>query len=668
MKNLKLLPIAVLAAMILGGCASGTPTPTPSASEGPNSSETQSDTGSDTGSSSDTVTYGVAISNKADFAEVKVGDTVDLDIALTPEGNVMLELNKGNLTVTSSNAEVAVVNGVGVTFMGSGEVTITVAYHGETDTVSANPAAQLTPKQKYQTVHEGTAEDPFDNEDAVKVGLWAKDNGTTPETDLYIKGTVSSFYHAPLSRDDGACSFFLTPATAGGAKFEVYKCYKTGTGAASYLTKDDIWKDAVVTAYGPITYYAAGSQAETSYATWVKTEGEKPADPITINATVAGALEVGLALEDGDQTWDYYAITGYVVRKSGDNYFLSDTAVIDDTTDSKALFELYNIKAEAEVAKLTKGAKVKVTCNVKNYHGQIENGNTPTIELLTAGQPWNIAYTDATVAEALVVAKALADGATTTVYYKVTGIITAITEPYSSYGNMSFTIADTADGETLTVFRLKMTEAKSAEFVVGATVVVGGQLQNYVKDGNHTYEVIPSELFSVTPAGGEGGGSGEGGEVQSVAKYTFSNTNSTSAVTDGATIVGWFSKVSGESIVTGASNASYVYPGANGGKDDTAWSSGNLLKIGKASAGGSLTLALSQQVKKVVITGYGWKDTLVVTINTVSSTALQSALANKTTVQAGTTGTAEFVISASSTLAISTAETAVCITAIEFFA
>ena len=536
MKNLKLLPIAVLAAMILGGCASGTPTPTPSASEGPNSSETQSDTGSDTGSSSDTVTYGVAISNKADFADVKVGDTVDLDIALTPEGNVMLELNKGNLTVTSSNTEVAVVNGVGVTFMGSGEVTITVAYHGETDTVSANPAAQLTPKQKYQTVHEGTAEDPFDNEDAVKVGLWAKDNGTTPETNLYIKGDVSSFYHAPLSRDDGACSFFLTPAQAGGAKFEVYKCYKTGTGTASYLTSDDIWPGATVTAYGPITYYASGSQAETSYATWVKSEGEKPDDPIDINATVAEAVAVGTALADGDSTWDNYVITGYVVRKSGDNYFLSDTAVVDDSADNKTLFELYSIKGEEDVAKLTKGAKVKVTCKVKNYHGQIENGTTPTIELLTAGQPWNIAYTDATVAEALVVAKALADGATTTAYYKVTGLITAITEAYSSYGNMSFKIADTADGEALTVFRLKMTEAKSAEIVVGATVVVGGQLQNYVKDGNHTYELIPSELFSVTPAGGEGGGSSTNLKATIVPahdSFTWNDANDTGSYVNG---------------------------------------------------------------------------------------------------------------------------------------
>ena len=154
----------------------------------------------------------------------------------------------------------------------------------------------------------------------------------------------------------------------------------------------------------------------------------------------------------------------------------------------------------------------------------------------------------------------------------------------------------------------------------------------------------------------------------SVAKYTFTNTKDGTAVTDGSVIKGWFTKVSGDDIVSSASNANFVYPGANGGSGDTAYTIDNSLKIGKASAGGSLTLGLSQNVSKVVITGYGWKTALVVTINTVTSDALKNYIISKSAVAAGSTGQAEFVITESNSLAISTNSTAVVITAIEFFA
>ena len=158
-----------------------------------------------------------------------------------------------------------------------------------------------------------------------------------------------------------------------------------------------------------------------------------------------------------------------------------------------------------------------------------------------------------------------------------------------------------------------------------------------------------------------------GGEVTSLAKYTFSNTANSTAVTDGSTIKGWFSKQSGSDIVSSVSEPSNVYAGANGGSGDNTWSSGNFLKIGKSSAGGSLKISLSQNVKKVIITGYAWKNTLGITINSATvSPALASNLANKANVEANNVGTVEISFSASNTLAISTSATALVITAIEF--
>ena len=156
--------------------------------------------------------------------------------------------------------------------------------------------------------------------------------------------------------------------------------------------------------------------------------------------------------------------------------------------------------------------------------------------------------------------------------------------------------------------------------------------------------------------------------LESVAKYTFTNTKNTEKVTDTSKILGWFTKASGSNIVTSVSNPDFVYPGAEGSVGGS-WSTNNALKIGKASGAGTLTLGLSQNVKKVVIKGIAWKDSLVVTINTVESEDFQSVTAIKSTIDAGTVATGEFLLATeSNSIQISTNNTAIIITEIEFFA
>ena len=345
MKAKKLLPIALLAAMTLvacGGSGSGgseassqtseTSETSQSSGQSQSESESRSESESQSESSSATVQYGATIKNKDAFDGIRVGDHVDLDIELQPEANVAMEIAKGNLIIEADKAGIVTITGAGVSAVGAGEVTVSVYYMDfdtAADQLTFTVEQKLTPKVKYGTVHEGTLEDPFDNADAVKVGHFIKDAGetTTAETDLYIKGTVASFYHAPGSRTDGAVSWFLEPETEGGEKFEIYKAYKDdGKGKQVNITDDDIWKGAVTTAHGPITFY--NNQMETSYAWLDKVEGTKPEPPKTIDATVSEAIAVGTALTDGDSTYDYYNVTGYVVKKSGNNYFLADTQTV----------------------------------------------------------------------------------------------------------------------------------------------------------------------------------------------------------------------------------------------------------------------------------------------------------------------------------------------------
>lgn len=113
MKFKKLLPIALLSAMMITAC------------------------GGDTGPE-----YGVEITNKDAIAAEGFYDTMsrELEIALTPEGNVMLEMTNGNLTVTSSDTSVVAVSGVVLTAMKEGTATVTVKYYDAIDTVEITTA------------------------------------------------------------------------------------------------------------------------------------------------------------------------------------------------------------------------------------------------------------------------------------------------------------------------------------------------------------------------------------------------------------------------------------------------------------------------------------------------------------------------------------------------
>lgn len=442
----------------------------------------------------------LAISNKTEIqAAWLVGDTErTLTFTTEPEINVTNEINNGHLVVTSSDIAVASVVGRVIMALSAGTATISVSYAEHVwDTVEVTISARPTNKDKFGTVHEGTLEDPLDNEDAIIVGKWAKTEGngsafTTTEK-FYISGVVDSFYHAPGSRTDGLVSWFLKPAEGKTEKFEVYKCAKNEAGDA--LTWDDIWADGTAVAYGAITFY--NNQMETPSAIFVSCEGNKPEPQQTIPSTVTNALAVGAALTDGDSTYDLYAVTGYVVKKSGSDYYMAELAT--ETVDANMLM-IYAYTDASGI--MLRGAKVTATMSLKNYHGVIENSGTPTIVLITAGVAWEINYTDATVAEALVVANALEHNTVSPAYYKVTGVIVAITSAWSSqYGNMNFTIGDTAeDANLLLIYRLVCTEAESADFVVGASIVIGGQLKKY----NTDLEMIVPVVFSVgngeTPA------------------------------------------------------------------------------------------------------------------------------------------------------------------------
>lgn len=677
----------------------------PACTPGANPSKSSQEPGT---SSEAPVNYKVTISNKEELqAEWFVGDpSRKVNLEVEPKANITQLVNEGKIQITSSDPAKLAVEGQMASPVAAGEATITVKCGESEDTVKVTLQAKQTVKEKYGVNHEGTAEDPFDNEDACKVAKHEKYNNE----DFYVKGKVSSFYYAPGSRTSGEVAFYLTPAEGKTEKFEVFKCFKDKEQKQP-LTDDDIWVGGEVTAHGPFTVYN-NTQAETSSAIFVKCEGTKPQPRQTLTKTFAEVLAVGNALQDSDSTWDYYKFQGYVTVKSGNDYFLTATkgeALVPGKSDKDHgerdikgtnAIELYGAGKVAELAaKLLEGAKVEVTMIVKNYHGTIENGldlKDADVTVLEAGTQWAVpepAVANKTVTEFIALEnnkknaytvkatiKAFKSGDTKDEYGNMT--ITDGTSDVAIYGASATATALAWDGAGEYAFTNPkdfLTNETTSALKVGDEITMKLIRADYIKDGVTKAIQGTGIITAVTPGGGEGGGSGEQKEYESLAKYTFTtqtanNTRSISA--EVAKTV--FTKAAGTEILGDFTTANSVYEGANGGSGDNAWTLFNILKIGKSKTAGKLVFKTTSDVSKIVVKGGAWTNTASLTINGKTiATAFASNIVTKDAITDGVltnAGTLEFEFDAAKEITIecgnsnSNANFGIVFTEMEFFA
>ncbi len=187
-------------------------------------------------------------------------------------------------------------------------------------------------------------------------------------------------------------------------------------------------------------------------------EYEKPEVPVvdTIKATVAEALAVGKNIGDGKTTDNYYLIEGYVTALTNNKgeatedggweqyknqcMWLSDTK--DGGTTQETAFFVYQGVASEQV---TKGAKVSLVCQIKNYKGMIENATSkPALTILEKGEAPVIPTMDTiSVADALKIGYDLLDNAVTPKKYVIEGYVSSIENYYdTAYNNETFWIAD----------------------------------------------------------------------------------------------------------------------------------------------------------------------------------------------------------------------------------
>ena len=229
-------------------------------------------------------------------------------------------------------------------------------------------------------------------------------------------------------------------------------------------------------------------------------------DPQDGTITVAQAMEIGAALANGAKTTEEYVIEGYVSNISSfynpdygnETLWITDNPYSTAASKNEGAFEIYRGVPNTN-AEVGYGAKVRITCKIKNYNNTIieNDGTNIPFEVL---EPSTFVPETPTVAEAAATVQYM-DAGVKHLYYSVfTGYIQSITSPYSK-GVATFKMADKKDAAEgdLVAFKTSILKADTLELVPGAYVQVTGYLMNY----GGTAEIAQGAIAAFVPEPGE---------------------------------------------------------------------------------------------------------------------------------------------------------------------
>ena len=206
---------------------------------------------------------------------------------------------------------------------------------------------------------------------------------------------------------------------------------------------------------------------------------------IKANYTVQQAYDAAVALGSGVTGTDSVTVTGYVTNTTGTISKGQQTFWMDDEKGTTKTFEAYwaNLPQEMVDAKdpLVVGDKVTIkgflinwsgtTMEMKNCDVVVLEHTVPVIDTVTAS-----------VCEAVGEALALASNAQSEDKFDVTGVVTIVNDPNTTYKNQTFYFACTEAGDN----KDKTLQAYNAYYTgedgfaqLGDTVRVIGYLMNY---------------------------------------------------------------------------------------------------------------------------------------------------------------------------------------------
>ena len=234
---------------------------------------------------------------------------------------------------------------------------------------------------------------------------------------------------------------------------------------------------------------------------FIKEVVEAAPAPETHVVTLEEALQIIAGLGESVTTADTYEITCEVEKiiTSAANvvqYGNVDLDVTDGKGNTLRVFRALNVGNVSftsfdQVPPV--GSKIVVFGQLQNYKGttpELCNGYIKEIIEKGSGPADGGVKT---IAEALAIIDALADGGETAEVYTVSGTVESVittAENLEKYGNVDFWMQD-ADGNKLEGFRITDPDGAKVTALpeVGAAVTVKGTLMKYVKDGNVTPEI-----------------------------------------------------------------------------------------------------------------------------------------------------------------------------------
>ena len=225
-------------------------------------------------------------------------------------------------------------------------------------------------------------------------------------------------------------------------------------------------------------------------------------DPQDGTITVAQAMEIGAALANGAKTTEEYVIVGYVsnINTFYNTDYGNETLWITDNPYSTAAgknegaFEIYRGVPNTN-AEVGYGAKVRITCKIKNYNNTIieNDGTNIPFEVL---EPGTFVPETPTIAEAAATVQYMSAGVKQLYYSVFKGYIQSITTAYKN-GVATFKMADTKDAAEgdLVAFKTSILKADTSKLVPGAYVQVIGYLMNY----GGTAEIAQGAIAAFVP-------------------------------------------------------------------------------------------------------------------------------------------------------------------------
>ncbi|MBQ9602612.1 MAG: endonuclease [Paludibacteraceae bacterium] len=232
-----------------------------------------------------------------------------------------------------------------------------------------------------------------------------------------------------------------------------------------------------------------------------------PEDPPTVDPqdgtiTVAQAMEIGATLANNAKTTEEYVIVGYVSNINtfynpdygNETLWITDNPYSTAASKNEGAFEIYRGVPNTN-AEVGYGAKVRITCKIKNYNNTIieNDGTNIPFEVL---EPSTFVPETPTIAEAAATVQYMGAGVKQLHYSVFTGYIQSITSPYSK-GVATFKMADTKDAAEgdLVAFKTAILKADTLKLVPGAYVQVTGYLMNY----GGTAEIAQGAIATFVP-------------------------------------------------------------------------------------------------------------------------------------------------------------------------